>query len=664
MSEDARHSGSESAGESEDGYLSDFDGDFERLGRGFPMISLPSLWSNKSTNREEVEEQDSKSLRDYGQWSRKLQMTTFIMDLQKGLSFSNALNRLQTVKALMEEAIGNAMHSGSDTTVEKEGEEPVGIVPATEPKKIPAYNDMVIPQDKDPQTLDEDLVKLTELPQEQINDESALRARIQHIRSLELEPAKKAVMIQRLMMGKHYDEKQAGEKPPESESDDETDSYPATPTNEELKPTYHSSGVFGCPHYQRNCKLECHQCRKWYTCRFCHDDEMQGQSIPNPHNFQRNKTKWVMCMRCQHVQRPQKDCENCEEELALYYCDKCKLFDSDDSKDIYHCDKCGICRLGLGLGIDFFHCDGCQACLSIELQGSHKCIERATMSSCPICGDYMFTSVKPVVYMSPCGHAIHQHCFDEYTAHSYKCPTCQVSVLNMEAQFRVLDKEIEEQPLPQPYCNWICFVSCNDCKARSTCRYHILGLRCGNCYSYNTTQLKLVKPEEEVLDEDQHSQDQLADQYSNESSAVASMNRMRQQLLEGHFQREEVSPFINVNKSGMLSNIENYMNGYFNDKPANVDRRVEEEEVQYYSHNLFNTARLFGKDKDNGNVSEIPEVVGSTSMARAPSITERLRNFINEAPPQLSLSEAFQTFLRGSHQGLSSGDEDDFSHQN
>ncbi|SCU97603.1 LAMI_0F10660g1_1 [Lachancea mirantina] len=634
----------------QDRSLNDIDVDFEKLGRGFPMISLPSIWSSKGSTTEPG------SFPDLGQWTRKFQVTTFINDLHKGLSFSNALTRLQTVKAVTEEALLSTLLPSRD---EKNvaGEEPAGVTPAASPKVIPPYNDMVLPRDKDPSLLDEQLLKLTELPQEALHDEATLRDRIRHIQELDVEPAKKAMMVQRLMMGKHFDE--TSRRSPsldirrDRDNDGELHATTRRPSDEEKLPTFHAEGVFGCVHYQRSCKLQCHECQGWYTCRFCHDEDMMTKEPASQHHLERNKTQRIMCMRCNHCQKPQKDCENCREELAVYFCDKCKLFDSDETKDIYHCDKCGICRLGLGLGIDFFHCDGCQACLSIELQGSHNCIERATMASCPICGDYMFTSVKPVVYMSPCGHAIHQHCFDEYAKHSYKCPSCQVSVLNMEAQFRVLDKEIEEQPLPLPYCDWLCYVSCNDCKAKSSCRYHILGLRCNNCFSYNTLQLKLVKPEEEQSLSTTESSS--GTDVGNDARTLASLNSMRQELLRGHFQREEVSPIINVNESGMLSNIETYMNEYFQDDPYSAIQSSEMDRLQYGSQNLVSTAGLFKKDEMG-----TPQL-GSASMNRMSSFTDRLKQFLGEAPPQLSLSSAFQKFLQGSHQGLSSGDEDDFS---
>ncbi|KAL8645969.1 MAG: hypothetical protein Q9226_007062 [Calogaya cf. arnoldii] len=39
--------------------------------------------------------------------------------------------------------------------------------------------------------------------------------------------------------------------------------------------------VLGCPHYQRNIKLQCAECYRWYTCRFCHD-EVETHSLDRP----------------------------------------------------------------------------------------------------------------------------------------------------------------------------------------------------------------------------------------------------------------------------------------------------------------------------------------------------------------------------------------------
>jgi hypothetical protein len=78
---------------------------------------------------------------------------------------------------------------------------------------------------------------------------------------------------------------------------------------------------------------------------------------------------------------------------------------------------------------------------------------------------------------------------------SYRCPTCARTILNMESQFRALDVEIEMQPLPAPYSDWRCLIGCNDCSAKSNVQFHFLGLKCDNCASYNTSQVKIIRPE-------------------------------------------------------------------------------------------------------------------------------------------------------------------------
>lgn len=105
----------------------------------------------------------------------------------------------------------------------------------------------------------------------------------------------------------------------------------------------------GCQHYKRNVKLQCFTCKKWYTCRFCHDDAEE-------HALIRRKTENMLCMICETPQRAAQWCRNCGTQAACYYCGICKLWDNDASKRIYHCHDCGLCRRGEGLGKDFFHC--------------------------------------------------------------------------------------------------------------------------------------------------------------------------------------------------------------------------------------------------------------------------------------------------------------------
>ncbi|AET41097.1 RING finger and CHY zinc finger domain-containing protein Ecym_7253 [Eremothecium cymbalariae DBVPG len=497
--------------------------EFDELCRGFPQIDL-------------------------SQWSLRFQLSTFIKDLQDGVTLSSALNRLQTVKALMESKIAGFSGRRADGAAgppaeRREGElgaerkrgaghEPSAVGLANEPRDMPILHELALPRE----TTKDEHRGLTEWD-DALADQEQLRGRIRQIYALEQVSAeRKAWMIQKLMSGQYGTPLSADAGAARAGGESRFGGYSPTMGGAPPPPppeaaAEEKAGALGCSHYMLNCKLYCRVCAGWYSCRFCHDETISS------HPFQRQETEWIVCMLCNQVQRPNTSgCEGCGQELALYFCRKCVLYDNDDTKDIYHCDKCGICRLGLGLGQDFFHCDGCQACLSMELQGNHRCIERATMSNCPICGEYMFTSVKPVVYMSPCGHAIHQHCFNDHTRHSYKCPQCQVTVVNMEAQFRIMDREVDDQPLPEPYCRWRCIIRCNDCGGRSNCAYHILGLRCNNCLSYNTQQLQLLKSE-------------LGDTNNNQEHGVSlqdTQSVVRQRLLQANYQRETVQPLIDV----------------------------------------------------------------------------------------------------------------------
>jgi len=254
---------------------------------------------------------------------------------------------------------------------------------------------------------------------------------------------------------------------PEADADD------ATPEAEPLQ--------LGCKHYKRKVKMQCAMCRRWYACRLCHD-EVEDHLLP------RTETKNMLCMLCNTPQAASQTCKMCGTQAACYYCAVCKLWNNDPEKAIYHCDDCGICRLGQGLGKDFFHCKTCVVCMSIAAESTHRCIEQSTKCDCPICGEYLFTSSKTVVFMR-CGHAIHDNCFQQLCKSSYKCPICSKSVTNMESQFRSLDRHIAAQPMPEEYRNTKAYVYCNDCALKSMTDFHWLGVKCAMCESYNTTML-------------------------------------------------------------------------------------------------------------------------------------------------------------------------------
>ncbi len=91
-----------------------------------------------------------------------------------------------------------------------------------------------------------------------------------------------------------------------------------------------------------------------------------------------------------------------------------------------------------------------------------------------------------------CGHSIHRQCHDALMRTSYKCPICSQSVVNMETQFRNLDRAVESQPMPPQFQDTKAVVSCNDCYAKSLVKYHWLGLKCAICDSYNTVQIRIL----------------------------------------------------------------------------------------------------------------------------------------------------------------------------
>ncbi|KAI4207609.1 MAG: hypothetical protein LQ346_000416 [Caloplaca aetnensis] len=206
--------------------------------------------------------------------------------------------------------------------------------------------------------------------------------------------------------------------------------------------------LLGCPHYKRNIKLQCSACYRWYTCRFCHDEV-------EDHSLNRRETRNMLCMLCGCAQLASEECLQCGERSARYYCSVCKLWDDDPGKSIYHCNDCGICRIGQGLGKDFYHC---------------KVRRRRNISE----------------------QIIHHRCYYEHMKRSYRCPICSRSIVNMEMQFRHLERAIENQPMPPEFQATRASVYCNDCNQKSTVKYHWLGLKCGVCDSYNTAQLEMI----------------------------------------------------------------------------------------------------------------------------------------------------------------------------
>ena len=65
------------------------------------------------------------------------------------------------------------------------------------------------------------------------------------------------------------------------------------------------------------------------------------------------------------------------------------------------------------------------------------------------------------------------------------------SYADMSDYWQHLDEEIAVTPMPQDYANWRVDILCNDCNKPSRVQFHILGLKCSHCRSYNTRRIKL-----------------------------------------------------------------------------------------------------------------------------------------------------------------------------
>ena len=274
--------------------------------------------------------------------------------------------------------------------------------------------------------------------------------------------------------------------------------------------------VLGCKHYARKVRLVAACCGAAHVCRFCHDES-------EDHTIDRYATKEMICMRCAARQPSAKECRECGDVVARYFCSVCNFWD-DSGNDVYHCPFCNVCRRGEGLGKDFFHCMQCNSCVSLTM-GPHVCpaaknakgdegggggtvFAGSMESECPVCKDFLFYSDTPVKCL-PCGHFMHTSCFQAYTKHYYTCPLCRKSLGDFSAYFRMLDAILaeeeeanatpgddEEQPKRAKQ-----RVACNDCGVESLAPFHFVYHACAECRSYNTRVLAVVPPSEVAKEE-------------------------------------------------------------------------------------------------------------------------------------------------------------------
>ncbi|KAL4856014.1 E3 ubiquitin-protein ligase [Chlorella vulgaris] len=253
-------------------------------------------------------------------------------------------------------------------------------------------------------------------------------------------------------------------------------------------------GQYGCSHYRRRVKFITPCCDEEWWCRHCHNKakDTEEQDWQRKHELDRKAITELVCALCNTRQPVGTCCTACGVSFGAYSCLTCRFFDDDLSKQPYHCDQCGICRIG-GRS-SYFHCDTCGSCYAMALKGNHQCVERAMHQNCPICFEFLFESVDPTTVLR-CGHTIHTQCVRELEAsHAAVCPSCPIckkSLGDYSAHWRDIDSRVAVLPVPPEYRGWRADILCNDCSHSSSIAFHLLGLKCGACGSYNTRRMGL-----------------------------------------------------------------------------------------------------------------------------------------------------------------------------
>ena len=143
----------------------------------------------------------------------------------------------------------------------------------------------------------------------------ALRQSLVEIHNLDITEREKAIRMHAVMTEKYNALKERKRQSKQVEILLPEKEDPFEVSLEDAKRSYHKDNEMGCTHYKRGVKLQCSTCRKWHTCRFCHDEV-------EDHILIRRETKNMLCMHCGKAQPAQQDCRYCGVKSARYYCDK------------------------------------------------------------------------------------------------------------------------------------------------------------------------------------------------------------------------------------------------------------------------------------------------------------------------------------------------------
>ena len=123
----------------------------------------------------------------------------------------------------------------------------------------------------------------------------------------------------------------------------------------------------------------------------------------------------------------------------------------------------------------------CGKCYKPKIQTNYKrCIKSKKV--CSICLDKL---EGEMVIQFKCNHVIHKECYEELIKFSNKCPMCYKLIKNSKEEDKILDVEIEMNPMIEKK---NIDIYCYECEKYSNCRYHYIGNKCKNCGSYNTRE--------------------------------------------------------------------------------------------------------------------------------------------------------------------------------
>ena len=195
-----------------------------------------------------------------------------------------------------------------------------------------------------------------------------------------------------------------------------------------------------CNHYpNKKCTdfyFEC--CQKKYDCVRCHN-ENENHSI---------QLESITCSECLKIQEIRDNCKYCETKFSKSFCEICCLF--SDQENIYHCIQCGLCRVGKEE--ELIHCDSCNICV---LKENHQCLLLGKINDdyqCCFCNDDLYKSMSSVQKLN-CIHYAHTDCVQKSIKNnSIKCGLCRKTFLNEEQAKNMwsmidLEKEFTLMPL-------------------------------------------------------------------------------------------------------------------------------------------------------------------------------------------------------------------------